>query len=334
MANATLDAIRTKVRRLTRSPSEAQLTTVQLDEYINTFVLYDFPEHIRLFSLHTTVSFYTTPYVDEYSSDGVVSPHPLNNIENAYINFNPPVYVAGCPANWTQSREQFFAWYPKIASIQSIGVTGDGATTLYTGTIANVPFLRGEVLIESIDINDNGLAVVDEPVVGSSTGNLIYSSNGVNVGTVNYVTGAFTVTFPSAPASGAAINSQVVPFQAGQPEVVLYYHNVFRVRPVPDKPYKIQMEAYIRPTELLSSVQEPELEQWWQYIAYGTSKKIFEDRMDVESVQMILPEFMKQERLVLRRTIVQQTNVRTPTIYTEQAGLGTSWGWGSGFNNN
>ena len=75
---------------------------------------------------------------------------------------------------------------------------------------------------------------------------------------------------------------------------------------------------YRRPTELLLVGQSPELEQWWQYIAYGASKKVFEDRMDMQSVQMIMPEFNKQERLVLRRTIVQQTNERVATIYTEQ----------------
>ena len=64
MADSTLTAIQQKVRRLTRSPSEAQLTTAQLNQYINTFVLYDFPEQIRLLNLRTTFSFYTEPYID------------------------------------------------------------------------------------------------------------------------------------------------------------------------------------------------------------------------------------------------------------------------------
>ena len=50
----TLGAIRAKVRRLTLSPSDAQLTTAQLDEYINTYVVYDFPETLRTFNLKTT----------------------------------------------------------------------------------------------------------------------------------------------------------------------------------------------------------------------------------------------------------------------------------------
>jgi hypothetical protein len=43
MADSTLGAIRTKVRRLTRSPNTAQITDNQIDEYVNTFILYDFP---------------------------------------------------------------------------------------------------------------------------------------------------------------------------------------------------------------------------------------------------------------------------------------------------
>ena len=43
MANATLGAIRNKVRLLTHSPSTAQLADADIDQYVNTFILYDFP---------------------------------------------------------------------------------------------------------------------------------------------------------------------------------------------------------------------------------------------------------------------------------------------------
>jgi len=51
VVSSNLQTIQQKVRRLTRSPSEAQLTDAQLNQYINTFVLYDFPEQIRTFNL-------------------------------------------------------------------------------------------------------------------------------------------------------------------------------------------------------------------------------------------------------------------------------------------
>ncbi len=88
------------------------------------------------------------------------------------------------------------------------------------------------------------------------------------------------------------------------------------------------MEVYVQPTELLLSNQSPDLQEWWQYIAYGAAKKVFEDRMDLDSVQQIMPEFKMQERLCLRRSIVQQTSQRSTTIYTDQSSTAGAYGPG------
>jgi hypothetical protein len=76
------------------------------------------------------------------------------------------------------------------------------------------------------------------------------------------------------------------------------------------------MEVDVQPLELLSSGAVPKLAEWSQYIAYGAAKKIFEDRMDMDSVQMIIPEFKEQEAMALRTTLAQQCNERTQTIYS------------------
>ena len=144
----------------------------------------------------------------------------------------------------------------------------------------------------------------------------------------NYVTGNFTITFPNPPASGAPINSQTVLVQPSIPQTILFYDGAFVLRPVPDQAYRITVEAFIRPTELLLSTDAPKLSEWWQYIAYGAAKKVFEDRMDLESVQQIMPEYHKQMLLIQRRTIVQQTNQRTSTIFTEQTGGAGLYGGG------
>jgi len=149
--------------------------------------------------------------------------------------------------------------------------------------------------------------------------------------TINYVTGAYTITFPLAPGSGAPINSQTIPAVTSLPQSMLYYDNIITLRPVPDQPYQINFEAYARPTALLATNQSPQLEEWWQYIAYGAAKKIFEDRMDTDSVAQIMPEFKQQERLCNRRTIVQYTGERVATSYTEQVSPNNNgWGWGGG----
>lgn len=363
MANSTLAAIQTKVRLLTRSPSTQQLTDAALNEYINTFVLYDFPEHLRTFNLHETFTFFTNPFQDRYPTDVAsfvgATTNPLYDFQNKYLTVNPPVYIGGFQSFYTQSREQFFGIYPKVNSIASIGTAGDGVTTQFTGvvnsqgsilppgTVQNICLLQNEVLFSSVASNGSGLALIDVPVMDPVTGNPTTNGNLYVPGstpttpptvvtptnTINYVTGVFTITFPAAPASGVPINSQTVPQITAIPQALMFYDNTFFVRPLPDQPYRVNFEVYVRPTELLATNQNPELNEWWQYIAYGAAKKVFEDRSDLDSVANIMPEFKQQERLVLRRTIVQQTNQRTATIYTEQTSYGPGtggWGWGNG----
>lgn len=370
---SNLQAIKTKVRRLTRTPSTAQLSESDLENYINTFVVYDFPEHLRTFNLRKTFTFFTNPFQDRYptdiaSFDGVTS-NPLYNFQNKYISIHPPVYIAGYQSYFTQSREQFFACYPKVNSIASIGQTGDGVTTTFTGVInfnqsiipvgggftQQTAIMQNEVLFSSVNIAGDGLALADVPLVNSTTGNThasgnLYDVNGPDYAVakatppnatlgnnfINYSTGKFEITFPTAPATGQPINSQTVPVQLSLPQGLLYYDNTFVVRPVPDQPYRVNFEVYAMPTFLMSNTDPvtgtPQLQEWWQYIAYGAAKKIFEDRMDMDSVQLIMPEFKQQERMCLRRTIVQNTNQRVATEYTEQTAFGGTqgWGWGGG----
>lgn len=343
MANSTLEAIRTKVRRLTRSPSTSQITNDQIDEYVNTSVLYDLPENLRLFTLRKTFTFFTEPNIDQYSTINVAtfpaSTEPMVDFKNKYITIEQPVYVGGYEQFLSQDREQFFNLYPRLNNDRMEG-TGDDATTLFTGTLTDIPVLQNQVLFSSIDSSGGGMSMVDVPVVDATTGVPTVNGNLYEAGsepstpptavtatnTINYVTGVFAVTFPSAPGSAENVDSQVVPYVANRPTSVLFYDNTFHFRPVPDKPYRVEMDVYVQPAELLAAASEPELDQWWQYIAYLTSKKVFEDRMDLESVQMIMPELKNQERLALRRTIVMQTKERTATIYTDQLDRG-GWNW-------
>lgn len=350
---STLSQIKTKVRRLTRSLSTSQLSETDLETYINQFLLYDFPEHLRHQNFHTVLTFYTEPYVDVYETDTTDTSDPLYNFKNKYITVNPPAYISGYQALWVQSENQLFGIYPKISSIQSIGSLGDGATVTFTGNIntntssgANGTvglILPGSVLFESMTANGIGISLIDYPHysgvtlsnISSPLGPVGFTGSlvGNPYGSINYITGDFTATFATAPGDGETINSQVVLTQPSIPQTIMFFDGKFTLRPVPDQVYRVQVEAYVRPTELLSNSQSPELAELWEMVAYGASKKIFEDRMDTDSIQQILPEYNKRFVLANRRTVVQQTNQRTSTIYTENlAGFsGTGWGQGSQF---
>lgn len=323
MATATLTAIQNKVRRLTRSPSTNQLADTTLNEYINTFILYDMPQELRLFSLHKVYKFVLTPFQDTYNLNTLTTDSG-ETLSNVLLDINPPFYVDGYKTYYAQSREAFYNVYP--FNIQTVQIaTGDGTQGPFTGSITNVginsngsppntgPYiLPNSVMISCLTTSNGKLAVSDN---GSGT----LSGNGS--GTINYYTGAYSVTFDDNTLSGQPINVHMNLYTANRPSAVLYYDNTFVFRPVPDQPYTINFEYYALPTELSTSSDVPNLKEWWQYIAYGAAIKVLQDRMDMETVASIMPEFKKQERLVLRRTLVQNSTQRTATIYSEQAGL-------------
>lgn len=329
---ADINAIRLKVRRLTRNPSEQQLSNVDITEYVNTFYQYDLPEELRLFSLKSTLSFYTQPNVDTYYTNQVNVPG-LANFTEDYITIDNPVYCAGFLIYLSQSREEFYGYYPQT-SYRATVATGDGATTTFSGTMGNAPILQGSVSFVSIDADNNGLVVQDGPFAFNISPNedgALYDQNDLTtpIGSINYITGNYTFTYPTAPAPQAAIQSQTLPYVASLPTMILYYDNKFTVRPVPDRPYKITMDAYIKPIAFLSQdggtqPTNPVLNQWWQYLAYGAAKKVFEDRGDYEGVAQITPEFQRQEELVLRRTLVQRATRQATTIWNLD-GYGPAW---------
>jgi hypothetical protein len=318
MANSTLAAIRTKVRRLTRSPSTSQISDADIDEYVNTFCLYDFPEHLRLSTLRKTLVFYTQPYIDTYSTS--LNPaDPLYDFKNRVMAVYKPMYVAGNEVFFSQSREELYGIYPLNQTIRLAG-SGNGILKHFTGVLADTPCLRNNVVFTSIDANNNGLQLHDD-----GNGLLIGNGNGI----VNYITGVYVLDYTIPPAVGQNIKSQVLYYQPSRPAAMCYFNTSFIFRPVPDQVYQVNVEVDVRPTELITAGTSPELQQWWQWIAYGAAKKIFEDRMDLESVQSIMPEFKKQENLVLRTTIVNQSKQRVSTIYTDQYMSGHQW-WPSG----
>lgn len=365
----TLQAIRTKMRRLVRATTTAQLSDADANNYINTYVIYDFPEQLRTFNLRTTFTFFANPGQDVYPTDIAsygTNPNAINNVlynfQNKYLTVSPPVYCAGYQILYTQNQEHFWGLYPMINSIASIGFTGNGALQLFTGVIntqqAIVPpgltqlfaMVQNNVLFSSIGNAGQGLALADVPVIDVNTGNPTLNGNLYDpntaayaaalknpptvvdaTNTINYLTGVFTVTFSAPPAAGVAINSQTIPVQLSQPQAIMFFHNQFTLRPVPDQPYRINFEVYQRPTALLDDNQSPELEEYWQLIAYGAARKALQERMDLDTLALIEPEYKMQEALCLRRTIVQQTNQRASTIYEQDMNNGYAWnGWGGG----
>lgn len=332
--SATLGTIRSKIRRLTGSPSATQLSDTTIDDYVNTFYLYDMPEHLKTLTLRTSYVFFTTPNVDVYAFP-----------REQYSDIVPPLYIAGYQSFFSQSREQFYRVYPQLDFLENLA-TGNGTAGPYNLTASNTPMMRGytwqttvnppptpapapnptvlnpslvsQVYITAVDAVGNAIIARDD-----GNGNFVDQVGNPLVGPplfpnfVNYTTGAIQITFGAAVPAGNQISVQYISVQPARPSGALFYGDNLFLRPIPDNVYKVQIDAYVLPTVFLNDAQRPQLSEWWQYIAYGAALKILTDRLDADGIQRVMPFFQEQQRLVLRRTIVQQTSERTSSIYAD-----------------
>lgn len=334
-ADSTLNAIRTKVRRLTASPGESTLTTDNLDQYINTYYNNDFPYSIKLDQMRSVYTFFTQPYIDRYPVD-----------VNYNMGFRAPVYVEGIQANFFKDRQQFYALWPRFPT----KFQQSGSTSTFSFTIPG-PFLSKEVVIGGIDntgspinINDNGNGILQyltfnpsisipaqntNPAVpgmyNQNTGNPGLT-NPLNIGSVNYVTGQIAFTLPNSLTlqSGTQLTIWVSQYSTGRPYNLLFWNNEFTIRPVPKLIHKVEVETYLTPVQFMQASDDPILNQWWQLIAIGAAIKILEDRQDMEGVENLARMYDRQSGLALERQGVEEIYQPNQTLFNSAPG----WGWG------
>ncbi len=326
----TLQDIRDKVRKLTARLSLDQISDADINDYINTYYLYDMPESLRLLKLKDTLTFTTIPNVEVYAIP-----------DNLYMTIEPPAYVGGQLCEYFQDIQTFYMQWPKINYIQQVG-TGTGILGPYTGQITGTPFLRS--ILPSPNINNPPFpATISSPgkdirvIISANTtgttssppsaqtafddgnGGFIDSVTGLPLtGTINYSTGAFTITFAGAIPAGAVINATVIPYQPSIPRTLCFYQNQIFCRPVPDKAYIVEINAFRYPTALIANNDQPELAFWWQLLAYGAARKILVDNGDYENAQAQEPYFLEQLAYVQRRTLKLLSTQRAQTIYSGQ----------------
>jgi len=371
MSIGTLADIITKVRRLTGSGSSLQITDAQIIDYINSFYLYDFPAEFRSLKLKDTYTFNTRQGRDTYpfdynhwstvqmpcycmnreiqlftdqwsfyavnynwqqqqnftTSNGTAGPYSgtlqstpiirsINNNPMVYTGQNPSsVFPTDVPPTFVPPPPNGVANFPSIGRIQNILITANTGAGTY-------------------NVTDDG-----EPNggVGALIGDCLPG------GTINYQTGAIAgLTFPATIPSGNTIQCQYNPATPSIPLSILFYQNQFVLRPVPNQGYTITLAAYRLPSQaLLGSTNPdspvttgvPELLEWWETLAFGASKKIYEDRLDPDGVQLMDKGLAERYALNETRTYAQLGSERIRTIFSGQLtnnyGSG-GWGFPSG----
>ena len=149
-----LSDILTYIRRIIKSPSNAQITDSLLIDYVNRFLLMDVDARIQLFDYKTKYQFETTPGIDQYNM-------PLYNIQvepgNQSINWFPvyqgftgPARVNGINIPLYTQQSMFYNLWPNYIQQQVQIGTGDGMTTNFTFNLPFFPALPGHVDLTGI----------------------------------------------------------------------------------------------------------------------------------------------------------------------------------------
>lgn len=301
-----LQAIRDKIRKLTGRNSPTQITDAEINDYINQYYIYEFPESLKSLKLKDVYTFTTQPFIDTYAAPS-----------DALFYYEPPVTCAGIRIDYFNNNETFYTRWPKRNFVEIVG-TGNGTPGPYVGNITNVPFLRSVNAAATIGRVQN---ILFTAASGALNADATDDGNGLflapEVGVIDYNTGAFTVTFSSAIDAGAPIWAETVPYVAARPTSLMYWQNQFVVRPVPDNSYIIEINTLRNPTDLLNDNDQPELNEWWKLLAYGAANQILIDNADYEILANFRPQFEEQLILAGRRIIQQGRSQRAATLFSE-----------------
>jgi hypothetical protein len=325
------------VRRMTARYTEAQMTTAQIDNYINLAYTLHFPESFKNTKLTKPYVFLTTPNVDTYPFvyQSGLQTTPAGVPVPGNIQVTPPVYCQGYLLRYFQDKTTFYNLWPKLSVNQQVGVGGLDDGIAYTGTIPSCPFYRAEtdifgnvteagVIISAIDPNTQSsqnpfvFTATDRPIAGSNTGDLV-DINGNDVGDVDYITGGFNFTpngTDTIPA-GNVIYASVVPYQSSRPVDVLFYNQQIIMRPCPQQVYQVEFQISQQPTELIGANAMPELNEWYLFICAWAAKLIYTDFPDDQGMSYLMPIWQEQMQMAQRRTLRQLSSQRAATIFSD-----------------
>jgi len=356
-----LSRIRYTIRKLTGQFDIAQLPDTSpvpgavsvtnppgIDDYINDFYLYDMPEHFRSLKLKRFFTFTSVPNCGTYSL-----PQYIYQVE-------PPIYVDNYQFAWYQSPDIFYRIWPELNFIDRNLFEPDGFTTSFTFTLTQTPVQQGTVVIglqPNIDGNpspaletftDQDQPIpLDLPVQQFFVNPGTLTGNQGGTGTVDYLTGAVTLNYATAPPNGTNSSCHYHPYVASRPRDIMFFQQQLFLRPIPNDTYSVKMLAYYTPTVVLNAATNsggvpvfntttneiqgfdgnsappfglsdlPQFNEWWQMIAYGAAIKILIQEGDYEEANQLKPIFEEQKLLAQRRTLKQLSNQRIQTPYAE-----------------
>jgi hypothetical protein len=110
-------------------------------------------------------------------------------------------------------------------------------------------------------------------------------------GKITATSGAFDITFNSAPADGASINASYGIHTTGTPSYILFTGNKFVLRAVPDDVYQVRIAVTKRPKALTDDDNTLQNDNWGKIVAYGAAIDILSDFGQQEIAATLQPQY-------------------------------------------
>lgn len=328
MADALLEAIRLKTRRITKRLGEHHLSTRHLDQIINS-ALCDLHRDIRLLEMETYFSLYTLPGVNYYDLRCI--PICRKNFKStamdSYDAFGSPVTIDGNPCiQWVQYLDEYKHICTSSTIVEKKIMPDQSSGTFEVSLGKNINPFSLFIFYKSMSGED---VLIHDIHSCKNRGSLCMQSFEENdiEGYIDYKTGILSFKPKYSIDIKEAIVIRVETSPSGIPHNIFKYGTGFLLYPTPAKVHHIKMKAMYRPILLLATGEfDFTIEEYWQYLAFDAAKKLFEEEHDTSGLNDILPAWNEQHLYIKRR----KSNQRNMQRYSIRE-LFPQWasGWGA-----
>ena len=343
MTTGYLQDILEKARILSASANSSDVTDEKMLKMLDSYYQNDLPAELRVLKLKDLYTFNTYPGIDVYPFDF-----------DHWTTVSKPVYCSKREIIIFQDVSSFWN-YDSEKQYDEILAAADGTEGPYSGTTSASPMLRSTynnpiVETKSATTYEQGISNyppsfsvpnisrVQNILITANTASsavIVSDDGGGNLigdcisGTIDYNTGVVSnLVFTEIIPSGTSIYIRYVPVTQGYPYKILYTQSQFTLRPVPDQSYEVEITAYRKPSAALLGITSytapnlsgrPENFEWWEILAFGIAKKLYQERLDMDGVQLMQMYMDDAIDKALTRTYAELGEKQAGTIYRNEA---------------
>lgn len=301
--NPTLQTIINKTKSFLRGSNyrdDEQVLTA-----IRQFMDFNLPYHLDIGIFRTVWSFNT-----EAGQPNYIIPEKFVTIGKDQI-----MYVNGYPRSFTSDVADFKSYYKSdYFPEQDIEIgSGNGGvsyninlphTQITRGITSPDGYVRARFFLNT-KFEDGTFVVAKDDGNGQLIGDNIAENS-----TINYIDGSISITFNRPILEGELIRATYGTYTGSSPFVALIQNRYVELRPIPDRSYLVEFDAYIKPSTLLNETDILHYEWLFDFITLGAARRIFEELANKVMLDRTEKTFLEYKAMANNRSARQDSKSR------------------------